>query len=344
MRRIRRLSSPEAGALPLTRPHGEPSGPQSVSRPRIRTFSVHCRQRYGRTIGKIPLDLGIPCPNRARGGCLFCRPASFTPFSLRAADRLDEQIRRGKALLLKGRFQSFLGYVQQETPTAMATDLLIPLLARVLDDPDCLGLILSTRPDAIAPDLPGALARLVGERGATCLVELGLQSIHEDSLRLLNRNHGLVDFLDAVERLHEAGNLEVGAHLILGLPGETMADMLATVTTVAALPIQAIKLHHLQVIAGTPLERLYREGRVPVFTWEQYLDLLLVLLPHIPERITLHRLWAAAHPDVLVAPRWHWLSGDLSAELLRRMIERDLWQGQQADNVGHSAKESVQQG
>jgi hypothetical protein len=100
----------------------------AASQPRIRTFSVHCRERFGRTVGKIPLDLGIPCPNRARGGCLFCRPASFTPFSLRTADSLDEQIQRGRRLLLRGRFSSYFGYFQQETPTALATEHLLPLL------------------------------------------------------------------------------------------------------------------------------------------------------------------------------------------------------------------------
>ncbi len=176
-----------------------------MNRPRIRTFSLQCRERYGQAIGKIPLDLGIPCPNRARGGCLYCRPASFTPFSLRATDALAEQIRRGKEHLLKGRFRHYFGYFQQETSTALATDRLIPLLAQVLVDPDCRGLILSTRPDAIADDLPAALAHLVRHSGKTCLVELGLQSIHDQSLRLLNRNHSFADFVAAVAQTARRG-------------------------------------------------------------------------------------------------------------------------------------------
>jgi radical SAM protein (TIGR01212 family) len=300
-----------------------------VNRPRLRTFSLQCRERYGYPIGKIPLDLGIPCPNRARGGCLFCQPASFTPFALRATDPLDEQIHRGKDYLLRGRFRHYLGYFQQETPTALTTAQLVPQLARILTDPDCRGLILSTRPDAIADDLPGALADLVRGSGKTCLVELGLQSIHEQSLRLLNRNHSFADFLNTLTKLRAVKGLEVGVHLILGIPEESEADMLATVRTVGALPIHALKLHHLLVIAATPLHRLYQEGRVPVFTREYYLELLLRLIPHIPAHVTLHRLWATAHPHLLVAPQWHCLASELSEQLLDLMTKHQVWQGQE---------------
>ena len=187
-------------------------------------------------MGKIPLHPGIPCPNRARGGYVFCRPASFTPPSLRSADPLDEQLRRGRQLLLGDRFRLFFGCFQQETPTALATGLLLERCARILAEPDCVGLILSTRPDAIAADLPPALADLCRESGKDCLIELGVQSIHPGSLRLLNRNHGYGDCVDAVARLRAAG-LEVGAHLILGIPGESDEDMRASLDAVCALGV-----------------------------------------------------------------------------------------------------------
>lgn len=296
--------------------------------PRIHTFSHWCRQRYGQTVGKIPLDLGIPCPNRSHGGCLYCQPASFTPYSLRTADPLPEQIRRGHQFLLRGRFSRYFAYFQQETATTLSTDRLLPLLASVLAAPDCVGLILSTRPDAIAADLPAALAALVAASGKHCLIELGLQTIHPDSLQRLNRNHSLADFTDAVDRIQAVAGLELGVHLILGIPGESKKQMLATVRAVTALGIQALKLHHLQVIRGTGLQTLYHRGEVPVFTAEGYLELLLELLPQIPAAISLHRLWSTAHPDLLVAPRWQWLSGQLGQRLHQLMVARDLRQGQ----------------
>ncbi len=296
--------------------------------PRLRSFSQDCRERYGRTVGKIPLDLGLPCPNRTLGGCIFCHPASFTPASLRATDPLPEQIRRGKALLLKGRFRHYLAYFQQETCTALPTDRLLPQLAQVLADADCLGLILSTRPDAIANELPPALAQLTKERGKDCLIELGLQSRHARSLAWLNRNHSFEDFVQAVELLSRHDQLRIGVHLILGIPGESEADMMDTLRSVCALPIQTLKLHHLQVIRDTPLHRLYEQGQVEVFGMEAYMELLLYLLPWIPPSITLHRLWATAHPAMLIAPRWHVVAAELSKRLQQLMAERDIRQGQ----------------
>jgi radical SAM protein (TIGR01212 family) len=254
---------------------------------------------------------------------VFCRPASFTPLSLRSADTLEEQLRRGRQLLLGDRFRLFFGCFQQETPTALATGLLLERCAMVLAEPDCVGLILSTRPDAIAADLPSALADLCRETGKDCLVELGVQSIHPGSLRLLNRNHGYGDFVDAVARLHAAG-LEVGAHLILGIPGESEADMRASLDAVCALGVQALKLHHLQVIRATPLEEWYHQGRVAVFALDDYLR----LLPHIPAQVTLHRLCATSHPRLLVAPRWGRLAADLSGQLQALLVAADLRQGQ----------------
>jgi radical SAM protein (TIGR01212 family) len=306
--------------------------------PPLRTFSRHCRESFGQAVGKIPLDLGLPCPNRSQGGCLYCRPASFTPFSLRTADSLGKQIQRGKQYLLKGRFTRYFGYFQQETPTALATSRLVPLLAEVLDDPDCLGLILSTRPDAIAPELPAALAELAGRSGKHCLIELGLQSIHAKSLALLNRNHSFGDFLTAVDRLQAVAGIEIGVHLILGIPGESEEEMLATIRMVCGLGIQALKLHHLQVIADTPLHRLYVQGLVPVFTLETYLELLHRVLPHIPPEVTLHRLWSTAHPDLLVAPRWNCLTGELSKVLHRLMTERGIRQGGRTGAAACSAE------
>lgn len=296
--------------------------------PRLRSFSQECRERYGRAIGKIPLDLGLPCPNRAQGGCIFCHPASFTPASLRTSDPLAEQIRRGKQLLLKGRFRHYLAYFQQETCTALPTDLLMPHLAQVLADADCLGLILSTRPDAIAEDLPPALAQLTRQSGKDCLIELGLQSRHERSLAWLNRNHGFEDFLAAVGLLSRYDQLRIGVHLILGIPGESEADMVDTLRSVCALPIQALKLHHLQVIRDTPLHRLYEQDQVEVYELEAYMELLLRLLPWIPAPITLHRLWATAHPALLIAPRWHVVAAELSKHLHRLMTARGIIQGQ----------------
>ena len=168
-----------------------------MSAPVIRTFSYHYREKYGHGVGKIPVDMGQPCPNRARGGCIFCRPASFTPSYLKNKDDLLRQVAAGKKHLLKGRFKKYFAYFQQETCTSLPVEQLVPAFRLLLTDVDCVGLILSTRPDCVKDQLIKSLAELISKTGKECLFELGLQSVHERSLKMLNRNHSFGDFQDA---------------------------------------------------------------------------------------------------------------------------------------------------
>lgn len=296
---------------------------------RINTFSHHYRRIYGQAVGKIPLDLAYPCPNRRQGGCIFCRPASFTPASLRAADPLAVQIARGKKLLLKSRFRIYFAYFQQESATAPPATMLMPVFTEVLADPDCIGLILSTRPDCLHPSLLDQLAALIRQTGKACHIELGLQSCHEKSLRWLNRNHSFADFEEGVALLRTQAVFSIGVHLLFGIPGESKDDMLATISTVCAMKVEALKFHQLQVIKDTPLHALYLAGQVPLFSEDQYSDFLLRAIPTVPPTIALHRLWATAHPELLVAPRWQTLTSKLSQKLLARMEELDMRQGQE---------------
>ena len=298
--------------------------------PIIRTFSYHCRATYGEPVGKVPLDIGLVCPNRKNGGCIYCRAASFTPSCLGKADDLAAQIAKGKSLLLKGRFNKYFAYFQQETCTAAPVEQLLDFFCAVLEDDNCVGLILSTRPDAVDDELLQPLAELIQEVGKTCLFELGVQSVHESSLQLLNRNHTYPDFTRAVQRLQGYGCYEVGAHLIFGIPHESETDMLHSVKEVCSLRLDALKLHHLQVIKETPLETMWLNGGVELFSLESYLRLLMKVLVVIPENVTIHRLWATAHPELLSAPKWNVLATSLSQQLCGMLKRQNLWQGKQA--------------
>jgi hypothetical protein len=296
--------------------------------PVIRTFSYHYREKYGHGVGKIPVDMGQTCPNRLYGGCIFCRPASFTPSCLQNTDDLLRQVTAGKKHLLKGRFKKYFAYFQQETCTSLPVEELLPMFRLLVADIDCVGLILSTRPDYIDEQLLIPLAELVHQTGKECLFELGLQTVHERSLEFLNRNHTFTDFQDAVRLIQRQSCFELGTHLIFGIPGENEEDMLCSVKTVCDLGVNALKLHHLQVIRETPLEVLYKQGKATVFSLEAYLQLLLKILPIIPAEVTIHRLWATAHPDLLVAPQWNVLASALSEKLRKKMEEKGLAQGQ----------------
>ncbi|MFW2366106.1 MAG: TIGR01212 family radical SAM protein [Desulforhopalus sp.] len=295
--------------------------------PLIRTFSYHYRLKFGAGVGKIPVDMGQSCPNRETGGCIFCRPASFTPSYLNKTDAVSSQVVKGKKHLLRSRFTKYFAYFQQETCTALPPDSLLTVCKKLLSDNDCVGLILSTRPDYVEDRLIARLADLVDTTGKDCLFELGVQSAHERSLKLLNRNHSFSDFSDAVKRIKQTGGLEVAGHLIFGIPGESERDMLYSLARVCELGVDGLKIHHLQVIRETKLHDLYLQGKVSLFTLEQYLSFLLLALPTIPSDITIHRLWATSHPDLLVGPRWNILAGQLSALLRDRMEAAGVRQG-----------------
>lgn len=306
----------------------------SPEAPPINTFSHHCRQKYGEPVGKIPLDTGTVCPNRQNGGCIFCRPASFTPGYLQPRDDISRQIEAGKKYLLRGRFKRYIAYFQQETCTALPTDLLLSTLHIPLADPSCVGLILSTRPDHIHDDLLRGLAQRISSANKNCLFELGMQTAHDASLALLNRNHTFAQVKDAVQRIQASGPFETGVHLIFGIPGENEEQMMRSVDIACQMQVNALKIHHLQVIRDTPLHLMYTKGTVKPFDLEHYLAFLLQILPRIPAHVVLHRLWATSHPDLLVAPKWHILAADLSRILTSRMRRRGLRQGMNviADN------------
>lgn len=298
-----------------------------MSSPLIRTFSYHYRQKFGFGVGKLPIDMGQPCPNRKNGGCVFCRPAGFTPSYLSGKDDVANQLAKGKKAFLAGRFKKYFGYFQQESCTSVDPEKLLSALDMVLADSDCVGVILSTRPDCIEKSLLTSIAALIKSTQKECLFELGLQSIHQKSLEYLNRNHTYSCFLDAVKLIHSFSGMEVGAHLIFGIPGESEDDMIATVKAVCGLGVQSLKLHHLQVLQGTPLQELYDRGEVTTYSREQYQELLLTILSIIPQDMIIHRLWATSHPNLLVAPRWNCLAGTLSVELREQMMKRKISQG-----------------
>lgn len=302
--------------------------PLMDSPPLIRTFSYHYRRKYHVPVGKIPLHSGSICPNRKKGGCIYCSPTSFAPGYLRDGLEISRQIEAGKKYLLRSRFKKYFGYFQQETCTSGPVKLVLSQFRQVVRDDDCLGLIISTRPDYISENLMGETAELVAQFGKECLVELGVQSVHQKSLLFLNRNHSFADFLKGLRTLKKFPELQAGAHVLLGIPGESQEEMLQTIEVLGELGVNALKLHHLQVIADTQLAKLYAQKKVRTFRFDEYLELLLLLLPLVPMDVVIHRLWATSHPDQLIAPKWNVLATHLSNRLRSAMQTRGVYQGQ----------------
>lgn len=296
----------------------------------INSFNRYYRSLYGQSVGKITLDAGLVCPNRAKGGCIYCSSEGFTPYYLDHNDSLTRQLEKGREFLKKRGYKKYFSYFQQETTTAVPLERLKSMLVQAGSGEDCIGLIVSTRPDYLTDDFLCFLDDLAAG-GKEVLLELGLQSSHDSTLEFLNRNHTYNDFHKAALCVKHHPAISLGVHLILGLPGESYNNMLETVTRVCGLGVDYIKFHHLVVNRNTPLADMYRAGKIRLFTLREYLDILVSLIGYIPNEIVLHRFWSTSHPDIEIAPRWNLQSYKLNNLLLKTMKERDMRQGKYID-------------
>ena len=296
---------------------------------RLTLFRDYAERRWGEAVGKIALDLGVRCPNRALGGCIYCSPESFKPYYLKPGDSIPAQIAQGKAYLRRRNLRRFLAYFQQETSTAGDVSQFLPKFTRALEDHDCVGLVISTRPDYVyRDDLDQLLHATAHLADKLILFELGLQSAKEESLRFLNRNHTRRHFIAAAAAVQSRPRLELGVHLILGVPGENRQDMRRTVQFVAEQGTGHLKLHHLQIVKGTPLYDIFQQRPFTVPSSDQYLELLSELVPLIPRQTVIHRLWSTCEPRLLHRPRWNLPPHQLYQRLSQLLADRDVEQGQ----------------
>jgi radical SAM protein (TIGR01212 family) len=296
---------------------------------RYNAFSRFLRARFGGKVVRVTIDAGFTCPNVdgtvTTGGCVFCDNRSFSPNRRLPRTTVRAQVERGVALL--GRrygAERFLAYFQAATNTHAPIERLRRLYDEALDHPQIVGLAVGTRPDSV----PDGVLDLLQEYARTSyvLLELGLQSIHDRSLEWMNRGHDAAAFLDAVRRCEGRG-FDVCAHVILNLPGESHADMSATADALAALPVQAVKIHNLHVVRGTPLEEMFRRGEVRLFERDEYVEVLCDFLERLPAEMVIQRLSGDAPPDYLVAPAWCADKPALLRAIHDELSRRDSWQG-----------------
>ncbi len=231
---------------------------------RYRNLAGHLRERFGTRVRSVTIDAGFTCPNVdgtvTTGGCVYCDNRSFSPNRRLPRSTITAQVERGIAILSR-RYgaERFIAYFQAGTNTHAPVDKLRRLYDEALAHPLIVGLAVGTRPDSVPDEVLDLLQEYA--RARPVWLELGLQTIHDRSLDWMNRGHHFDAFLDAVARCRGRG-LELCAHVILGLPGESWEDMLATADTLARLPVGAVKIHNLYVVKNTPLEEMYRRGEV----------------------------------------------------------------------------------
>jgi radical SAM protein (TIGR01212 family) len=294
-------------------------------------FSRFLRERFGRKVYRVTIDAGFTCPNVdgtvAVGGCVYCDNRSFSPNRRLPRASVRNQVARGvEALEKRYRADRFLAYFQAATNTYAPVEKLRRLYDEALEHPQVVGLAIGTRPDCVPEPVLELIEGYARDR-YVCL-ELGLQTVHDRSLDWMNRGHHFDAFADAVRRCRGRG-FDLCAHVILGLPGESHADMLATADALAALPVDAVKIHNLHVVRDTALERMYRAGEVRLFERDEYVRVVCDFLERLPPEVVVQRLGGDAPPDYLVAPEWCLDKQGLLRAIDAELARRDSWQGKQ---------------
>jgi radical SAM protein (TIGR01212 family) len=298
------------------------------------TFSRHLKQRFGGRVHKISVDAGFSCPNRGatrnRPGCLFCDPDGSGAVGIDRGFPVAEQIERGKEIMIrKYKARHFLAYFQPFSNTFAPVEHLRKLYDEALAVERVVGLAVGTRPDCVPPPVMDLLTEY--HRRTYFWLELGLQSSHDRTLELLRRGHDYSCFLDAYEAAKARG-LRVCVHVILGLPGESRADMLATAEEMARLKVDGIKLHLLHVLRGTPLGDLYQQGDIRILEQDEYVSLVADVIERLPSSTLIHRLTGDGPRDTLLAPLWSlnkWeVLNAIDDELQRRGTRQGSWKGE----------------
>ncbi|WP_434310710.1 TIGR01212 family radical SAM protein [Hominifimenecus sp. rT4P-3] len=300
----------------------------------IYTLNDYCRKEFGEKLYKLSLNAGLSCPNRDgtldTRGCIFCSAGGSGDFAAPAGLSIGGQIDDAKKRVA-GKFSGgrYIAYFQAYTNTYGPIEYLEEIFTEAISRPEIAVLSIATRPDCLSPEVLDLLARL--KRRKPVWVELGLQTIHEETARFIRRGYPLSCFSDAWTRLHALG-IPVIAHVILGLPGEGEKEVSATIRYLSqhgpAAPIDGIKLQLLHVLDGTDLGVLYQKEPFPVLSLEEYLPLLAGCLRRLSPETVVHRLTGDGPKRLLLAPAWSADKKRVLNEIHRYFQEHNIRQGQ----------------
>lgn len=269
------------------------------------SLNQYLKVRFGTKIYKIALDGGFTCPNRdgtlGTRGCIFCSKGGSGDFAESRKLSIYDQIEQGKRKVAgKIKDGKYIAYFQAFTNTYASVDRLQALYMQAIEHEDIVALSIGTRPDCLSEEVIELLERL--NKIKPIFVELGLQTIHEDTAKYIRRGYELSVYDDAVRRLHKAG-LNVVTHLIIGLPNETKEDMLKSVEYVCNVT-DGIKLQLLHILKDTDLEAQYNDGKIKTLTLDEYCDIICDCIKIIPKNVVVHRLTGDGAKKDLIAPLW----------------------------------------
>lgn len=289
------------------------------------------REQFGEKVYRVALNGGMSCPNRdgklGTRGCIFCSQGGSGDFAASAALSVTEQIdTQIQSLSRKRPIHKYIAYFQAYTNTYAPVEYLRKIFTEAISHPDIVALSIGTRPDCLGADIMELLCSL--NRIKPVWVELGLQTIHQDTAAYIRRGYELSCFEDALARLR-LGNIDVIVHTILGLPGENRNRILETMDYLNRQDIQGIKLQLLHVLRQTDLATDYERGLFSTLDRDEYIDLVIDCLEHLRPDIVIHRVTGDGPKDQLIAPLWASRKREVLNLLHHRMKETDSFQGKQ---------------
>ena len=307
--------------------------PYTLDNKRYHTLNYHVKNKYNCKVVKVSLNAGFTCPNidgsAGYGGCIYCTKSGSGEFGGDINKPLIEQFYEVKEKIAKKWPNSkYIAYFQAHTNTYAPVHVLKEKYENVLNLENVIGIAIATRCDAINNDVLEYLTELNKKTNLT--IELGLQTIHEKTSKLINRCHTLKQFEDMIKKLQER-DIEVVVHIINGLPYETKEMMIETVKYLNKLNINGIKIHMLNVTKNTPLALMYKKTPFHILTKDEYIDIVISQLEYLNKKIVIHRITADPDPKELIEPTWLLKKFCILNDIDKEMVKRETFQGIKID-------------
>ena len=296
---------------------------------RYHTLDYFYKHKFNSKVFKVSLNAGLSCPNIdgtvGKGGCIYCSNSGSGEFAGNKNDDIITQFNEIKKMMLKKWPNAkYIGYFQAHTNTYAPVETLKKLYEPILQQENVVGLNIATRPDAISDECLKYLEELNKKTYLT--IELGLQTIHKKTTKIINRCHTLECFENMVKKLREK-NINVVVHIINGLPYETKEDMIKTAKYLNTLDIQGIKIHMLSVIKNTKVEKLYQLKPFHILTEEEYIDIVINQLENLSPEIVINRITGDPKLDDLIQPTWLVKKFCVLNNIDKEMVKRNTYQG-----------------
>ncbi len=298
---------------------------------RYNDYSSYIKRTFGDRVQKISVNAGFTCPNRdgskGVGGCAFCNNSTFNPAYCDAESSVVAQIEKGISFFRpKYQTQQYLAYFQAYSNTYGETQHLLNLYRQALEHPLVTGIVLGTRPDCLADDLLDELAQW--NKTHYVAIELGAESTLDATLERINRGHTWEDSCQAVQRIASRG-IPVGMHMILGLPGESRAELLEHARLISQTGISFLKLHQLQIVSGSRFAKEYEASpeHFRLFSPDEFVDLCIDFIELLNPDIVVERFISQAPYNLLIAPNWGIKNHEFVVKVEKQLVARNTWQG-----------------